>query len=100
MSLSLLLLLPHSLPLHSRPLLLLSLRRPAALPGLAHSLRESLQPPIQILLTHTLHALLAFAPSVLVVADARPPALLALAPSALMAADARPSALLALAPFA
>ena len=100
MSLSLLLLLPHSLPLRSRPLLLLSLRRPAALPGLAYSLRASLQPPIRILLTHTLHALLAFAPLALVGTDARPPALLAFAPSALMGADARAPTLLALAPSA
>ena len=43
--------------------------------------------------------LLAFAPSALVRADARPSALLASAPAALVLADARPPALLALAPL-
>ena len=47
-----------------------------------------------------LPALLAFASSALVLADARPPALLALAPSALVLADARAPALLAYAPYA
>jgi hypothetical protein len=45
------------------------------------------------------HALLASAPFVLVLADARPPALLACAPLALVLADARPPALLACAPL-